>query len=80
MEFILIFSNGTVQLMNTIEEKCEGNLFLWIAVMALDIHGTLGGFLIEDLIFRDIDKLGGIIKNIDFYISYIILVPMFWIL
>jgi hypothetical protein len=46
-----------------------------IVAVTLEMHFTLQGFMLEDVIFRDMKVLGGLIHNWDYYVYYVILFP-----
>jgi hypothetical protein len=65
-------------MLNQIEHLHNGSLVFWALIMFLEIHYSLQGFILEDLVFKDMNMIGGIVKNWDFYVFYVVLIPMMY--
>jgi hypothetical protein len=67
-ELILMYPEGTLYAFNHIEKIHDGRLVIVAIVFYLECHFSLHGWLIEDILFRDLGVIGGPIKNWGFYI------------
>ena len=53
-------------------------MLLFLVVFYFESHFGLQGWLLEDLVFRDLNCLGGLLHNWDFYVYYVVVIPVMY--
>lgn len=79
-EFSLMAASSLIGCINIIETKYEGNILAALIIIWFEIHITLEGHILEDLIFRDMNMIGGIIHHWGWYEPYVIAFPIFYLI
>ena len=75
IEYVLCFADSLLYVINSVERVYNGSLIVMLFAVGQEIHFSLQGYLLEDLLFRDLRMLGGLWHNWDFYVPYVLMIP-----
>ena len=68
VELIMMYPEGTLYFLNRFESVGDGRVIYFLIGFYLECHFGLQGNILEDLLFRDLNQIGGLIKNWQSYI------------
>mmetsp|Transcript_44736 Transcript_44736/g.43333 ORF Transcript_44736/g.43333 Transcript_44736/m.43333 type:complete len:232 (-) Transcript_44736:26-721(-) len=80
LEYLLMFSWSLINTLNLMELNTEGELVRASIMIFLEVQANLFIYWFEDMAARDLNVLGGLIHNWDFYEFYIYSFPLLFLL
>jgi hypothetical protein len=82
MEWITVYSNGHIFILNQIENKLKGKIMETMMVLFLDSSCVLMAYMLEDILYptEKINAVGGVWHNWPWYVNYFLNIPAYFIL